>query len=178
MDNQRRVLALNFEENVEQLVNIADVVSLSDTGLEAESQMLYLAESDESLLVVTQEKVWTSRHGCRTIGFQVFEVHAKSKTLARVKNLGDRALFLGTNSSSFSVKATDYVGSCNTNCIYFADDFPKELWNLEKKEVDFSIFHLEDGKIENCFAIEKIDYFVPPLWVQPFFWRKLDFNKY
>lgn len=64
VDNQRRVLALNFEENVEQLVNIADVVSLSDTGLEAESQMLYLAESDESLLVVTQEKVWTSRHGC------------------------------------------------------------------------------------------------------------------
>ena len=55
-------------------MNIADVVSLSDTGLEAEKQMLYLAESDESLLVVTQEKVWTSGHGHRTIGFQVFEV--------------------------------------------------------------------------------------------------------
>lgn len=151
-------------------MNIADVVSLSDTGLEAERQMLYLVESDDSLLVVTQEKVWTSGHGRRTIGFQVFEVDVKSKTLARGSRTWEIELCSwGITRSSFSVKASDYVGSCKANCIYFADDFPKELWNLEKKEIYFGIFHLEDGKIENFFAVEKIDYFVPPLWVQPSF---------
>ncbi|KAA8522322.1 hypothetical protein F0562_013317 [Nyssa sinensis] len=56
-----------------------------------------------------------------SFGFQVLELNVRNGKWVKVESLGNRALFLGCN-SSFSVEASDITG-CKANCIYFTDDW-------------------------------------------------------
>ena len=73
-------------------------------------ERFYLVESAGSLLVVSREGK-SCDHDYGTTGFRVFELDEEDGMWERVNSLGNRALFLGHN-SSFSVQVTSKSG-CN-----------------------------------------------------------------
>ncbi|XP_062028896.1 putative F-box protein At3g25750 [Rosa rugosa] len=104
-------------------------------------QQLYLVESGGALLLVFRLKN-TSRNG-----FRVFEVPLSTGNwldAKEVENLGNRALFLTLNNSSFSIEVSDYSG-CKANCIYFARHLLSEC---TPTCTDLGIFDMKDGEVE------------------------------
>lgn len=90
----------------------------------------YLVESGESLLLVQLSRKWP----CSSVSqIMVHEVNLSDGTMARVKSLGDRALFLGQKSSSFS----------EANRIYVADSSREWLKSFSIRDDDSGIFRLK-----------------------------------
>ncbi|KAF4349710.1 hypothetical protein F8388_026212 [Cannabis sativa] len=128
-------------------------------------EMLFLVESEGSLLVVQGNRQWWGEGRHETTEFRVFEVDVNDSAFRKVLDLGDRALFVADNSSSFSIKASEFEG-CKCNCVYFADDFGK-LDKCGVRNKDIGIFHLESGEIEHLFRLENTkSNYLAPLWVQ------------
>ncbi|XP_062074297.1 F-box protein At2g26160-like [Humulus lupulus] len=177
VDHNRRIYALNLGPNLpdDEYDRVATLIShLNLPKCDApfvnpyDVEMLFLVESEGSLLVVQGNRQWWGEGRHETMEFRVFEVDVNDGAFRKVENLGDRALFVGDNSSSFSVKASEFEG-CKCNCVYFADDFRKldKCWVRNK---DIGIFHLETGEVEHFFVFEEThSNYLAPLWVQPSF---------
>ncbi|KAK9905422.1 hypothetical protein M0R45_000175 [Rubus argutus] len=138
------------------------VVSAMPTGLIHPCiQKLYLVELGGTLFVVSRT---SKRVGFEhaTDEFRAFEVPFGDGNWldSEVKTLGNRSLFLGTN-SSFAVDATKYFG-CKANCIYFTSDFG------EMTRGDMGIFNMTNGKIEPLLEETHYSSF-PHLWIEPSF---------
>uniref|UniRef100_A0A7N2REG2 KIB1-4 beta-propeller domain-containing protein n=1 Tax=Quercus lobata TaxID=97700 RepID=A0A7N2REG2_QUELO len=156
-------------------------------------EQLYLVESSGALLLVSQEDVqlqpakegidkWifsnlfpesvepclkNSSYGNGTTAFKVFEVNLGGEEWKKLKNLDNRALFLGHN-SSVSVKASGFSG-CKANCIYFTDNFEIH-WSIPcGGGRDTSIYNMIDGSIEPHYPGESLSCIKPPRWVVPSF---------
>uniref|UniRef100_A0A2P2QLI9 F-box protein SKIP23-like n=1 Tax=Rhizophora mucronata TaxID=61149 RepID=A0A2P2QLI9_RHIMU len=108
----------------------------------------------------------------RTVRFKVFKLVEESQSWIEVKNLGDRVLFLGDD-STFSASASDFPG-CNGNCIFFVDNF---FYSIEEypsggddavfRGRDIGLFQLESGcigPIKNYAEYSKL-FWPPPDWV-------------
>ncbi|XP_022890271.1 putative F-box protein At5g55150 [Olea europaea var. sylvestris] len=103
-----------------------------------------------------------------TIGFSVLrldECHEEGNNyayrLTEVTNLGDQALFLGSNVST-SIASS---GCIKPNCIYFTDDNCELYFNEPGGGGhDTGIFNMEDGTIQLNYAGESRSNFSPPLW--------------
>lgn len=125
-------------------------------------QKLYVVELGGTLFVVSRTSKCV---GCchATDEFRVFEVPFRNGNWldSEVKTLGNKCLFLGTN-SSFAVDATKYSG-CKANCIYFTSDFN------EKTRRDMGVFNMTDGKIEPLLEEETPYSLFPHLWIEPSF---------
>lgn len=116
-------------------------------------EKLYLVESAGALLLV-KCPVETIEY------FRVFEVPMSDGNWSNsdVKNLGNRSLFLGCN-SSFSVEASNY--GCKANCIYYTN---RPLQRQQGE--DMGIFNMEDGKVES-YIKESLNFPTPHLWAEP-----------
>uniref|UniRef100_A0A5B7ANM9 KIB1-4 beta-propeller domain-containing protein n=1 Tax=Davidia involucrata TaxID=16924 RepID=A0A5B7ANM9_DAVIN len=148
---------------------IAQIVSMMPNGFVRLIEKLYLVESLGKLLVVSREgiQVRGDDYNYGTTRFQVFELNVNNGNWAEVQSLGDRALFLGYN-SSISVQAD--IG-CKANCIYFTDDsYESYLFTTPNGGgKDMGIYNLLDGSIEPHFQGHSFSYVTPPLWVAPSF---------
>ncbi|KAK3012547.1 hypothetical protein RJ639_009338 [Escallonia herrerae] len=145
-------------------------------------EKLYLVESSGKLLVVSREGVMVrpvdetgdvDEDNCEltygTTSFQVFEVDLSNDGWTEVKNLGNRALFLGHN-SSFSVEASHEC--VKANCIYFADDCMESYYGEDESVgggKDMGIYNLRDGSFTPHFTGESYSRITPPMWVAPSF---------
>ncbi|PON84595.1 F-box domain containing protein [Trema orientale] len=174
VDRRRRVLALSPDRQDRDRRMVSVVSELNLPKSEApflnpyDVEMLYLVESEGALLVVQGDRQWWGHGNRETTEFRVFEVNVNDGSFWKVESLGDRALFLGDKSSSFSIKASDFLG-CKCNCIYFADDFRK-LDNFGVRSKDIGVFDMKDGKLERFFGFENRESeYLTPLWVQPSF---------
>ena len=103
-----------------------------------------------------------------TIGFTVLKLkrctQAGSKykyKYVKVHSLGDRALFVGDN-SSVSLSASSFNG-CKVNCIYFTDD-NFEFYGANGGGYDMGVFSVEDGEYKHHYEGESLSYFSTPLW--------------
>ncbi|KAL5720238.1 hypothetical protein ACHQM5_012920 [Ranunculus cassubicifolius] len=106
-----------------------------------------------------RDEVMSVYSGCRfTEKFSVFRLDFTAQTWVEVKNLGDRALFVGSN-DSFSVVASEFP-ECRGNCIYFSDDLKMRHFNGHDK----GMYSLDDDKIEKICPINS-KYICPrPFW--------------
>lgn len=105
-------------------------------------RQFYLVESAGALLLVF--RFWGTS---RSLGFRVFEVPLSTgnwSDLEEIHSLGNRALFLSFNNSSFSIEVSDYSG-CKANCIYFARDLDPDYI---PRHQDLGVFSMKDGKVE------------------------------
>lgn len=102
---------------------------------------LYLVECSGELLKVVRSVV-TSVDGEKTVEFSVFKLCFEKLEWLEVKDLGDYALFLGSNQSS-SVCTSDFPG-CKKNCIYFTDDWTE----MVPGNCDNAVYNLEDKTFE------------------------------
>lgn len=129
--------------------------------IERNGDNLYMVESVESLLVVRRKGV-CNRGTYRASKFQVFQVDLSNKTWTEVKSLGDRALFLGRN-SSISVLCSS--GGFN-NCIYFTDDCSQNQVILLKEGEDIGIYNMGDGRIKPYFEGHWYNRLNPSMWIE------------
>ncbi|KAJ4973169.1 hypothetical protein NE237_006343 [Protea cynaroides] len=143
----------------------------------------YLVESCGDLLLVARDIGGnsvpnTNPHEGKTIGFKVFKLCGgndnRSSTWVEMKNLGDRMLFLGVN-SSLSLSSHDFPG-CRGNSIYFTH-WECRTNHFNVKQYDMGIFNLEDKRIEplplqGCTSstgrhlLQKLC--APPIWLFPY----------
>ncbi|PRQ25506.1 hypothetical protein RchiOBHm_Chr6g0284431 [Rosa chinensis] len=136
------------------------------------SQSLYMVESAGALLVVLQSR---PRIGSiETTRFKVFEVPFGREqgwewSDLEVKNLENRSLFLGCESSSFSVDGSDYYSAgCKANCIYFNTKW----WEwLSIPNSNFApavfIFNMEEEKVEQLSVPNILQAPLHTSWIQP-----------
>ena len=97
-----------------------------------------------------------------TMGFEVFEVDLGGGKWKELKSLGNRALFLGNN-SSISVEASDFSG-CRANCIYFIGSYPDTYWSIPGGGGrDMGIYNKLDGSIEPHYYRESLSRITPPM---------------
>ncbi|KAL3580843.1 hypothetical protein D5086_018678 [Populus alba] len=131
---------------------------------------MYLSiDTDEGLSIgndVVQDLVQYMSE--RTVRFKVFKLNEEGKSWIEVKNLEDRVLFLGDD-STFSASASELSG-CKGNCIFFEDNF---FYSREEGDDgsmigrDIGVFELESGCIgplRNFPDYSKM-FWPPPDWV-------------
>ncbi|ESR53395.1 F-box domain containing protein expressed [Citrus sinensis] len=126
----------------------------------------YVAESTRKLLVIVREGSQVNDNwSYGTTRFQVLGLDFLTNTWTEVENLGDRALFLGHN-SSFSVDAS--ISHCKANCIYFTDDCVDAYWYIACKGggKDMGIYDLQEETIEPFFKGDSYNRITPPMWVE------------
>ncbi|KAF8369923.1 hypothetical protein HHK36_032042 [Tetracentron sinense] len=136
---------------------------------------VYLVESLGKLLVVSRETTppefvnrGTEEEALlyQTMEFRVAELDVSNGKWVEVKNLGDRAMFLGHN-SSICVAVSDFP-RCKANCIYFTDDHQEGYLNSrDGGGKDMGLFNLEDGSIELHYKGDSWSRLSPPMWVLP-----------
>ncbi|OVA08883.1 F-box domain [Macleaya cordata] len=134
---------------------------------------LYLVDSFGELLLVTRYLELIHDPDLefvvvyKTYGFDVFRLDSSIQEWVEVKSLGDRMLFLGTN-SSLCLLATDFSG-CEANCIYFTNDY-HEVNDDAVHDHDSGVFNVGDGSMKAlpyCTGDYNLLFLPPPIWVSP-----------
>ncbi|KAL2902558.1 hypothetical protein RDABS01_027640 [Bienertia sinuspersici] len=135
---------------------VADLVS---QGLENyRCYAFYIVVLQDTLLVV-QQKMSLDNSLFWTPSFELFEVDVDNGKTKQVESIGDRALFVGHNSTFFVEACSSDKRGCRPNCIYFTeDDFESYL----------GIFCLKEKRVVGEFyqGHSHFKYEPPPLWVQ------------
>ncbi|XP_043714871.1 probable F-box protein At4g22165 [Telopea speciosissima] len=153
----------------------------------------YLVVSCGDLLIIERDVLTLlndKQFDVKTVGFRVFKLcrlrnssddnnkTSSSTAWEQIKNLGDRMLFLGVN-SSLSLSSHDFPpGSCRGNCIYFTHRHDcvniKQGWGYDDMaKFDMGIFNLEDKHIEpfpleSSFTGNSLTRLCPPpIWLTP-----------
>ncbi|KAK3033224.1 hypothetical protein RJ639_033104 [Escallonia herrerae] len=132
-------------------------------------QLYLLGWLNNTLLVVSRKGVQLTDAGnYGTTTFRVFQLDLRDKKWSEINNLGNRALFLGFN-SSFSME-TSGMNRCKANCIYFTDDCVDSYRSFPGGGGrDMGVFNISDGSIKPHFDGRSLSLVTPPTWVQPSF---------
>ncbi|TXG67982.1 hypothetical protein EZV62_009257 [Acer yangbiense] len=119
----------------------------------------YLIESDGALRFVTRDY-----DDDGTCYFMVFEVDWSTNTWEEIDDLGNKALFLGYN-SSFSIEVSD-TSYCKPNYIYFTQDYWEGSLKYRTFGKDMGAFNFEDGSVTPFYGEHTIQRLTPPMWVE------------
>ncbi|KAK9051196.1 hypothetical protein SSX86_027822 [Deinandra increscens subsp. villosa] len=133
----------------------------------------YLLEwGHDSLLMITRERKHYKKDDEEYIRcgpystkcFQCFEFSLDDGKWSKITSLGERAVFLGFN-SSFAANASRGM---KPDCIYFTDDYYEPYLDLPNGGGgDVGVYNMFDGSIEAMFdSQESVFRGNPPLWVQ------------
>ncbi|KAK9289986.1 hypothetical protein L1049_008148 [Liquidambar formosana] len=130
---------------------------------------LYLVESSGDLLMVIRHDydIWTEYY-YETVDFTVYKFNFDTGNWTEVKDLGDRALFVG-HCCSMSLSTSNIV-NCQPNSIYFTVDKLKRWWIYEVKQTgrDMGIYNMADKSIKNLYSgVDSPSYYSCPIWVMP-----------
>ncbi|OIT24152.1 hypothetical protein A4A49_55332 [Nicotiana attenuata] len=88
------------------------------------------------------------------------DMYKTSKKFEYVTNLGDQAVFVSPNSTSFSIHATS-GNECQENCVYFTVDAINTLGKKSRTlNRQSGIYCMQEGRIIRPFPY-------PPIWFQP-----------
>ncbi|XP_050212371.1 F-box protein SKIP23-like [Mercurialis annua] len=130
-------------------------VSIIETPRQIGGDMQYLVSSGDELLLVTRflDVEYEFDHPdmephlfYRTTRFDVLRLDLNGPRWLSMRSLGDKALFIGEN-SSLSLSASDFPG-CMANCIYYTNDYSDTNADGHVGEHDFGIFKLRDDSTE------------------------------
>ncbi|XP_042506386.1 putative F-box protein At5g55150 [Macadamia integrifolia] len=101
--------------------------------------------------------------------FEVYKFNFDNMNWTLVKNLDNRAIFVGVN-ASFAIFPSNHSG-CKPNCIYFTDDNPYGLVKdslLEGAGKDMGVFGMETGKVDYYDKVpDMLSRICAPLWICP-----------
>lgn len=151
------------------------------------SKRPYLVELDGDLLIVVRDRliddpetymyepcsvdetIEESKIGYGVKEFQVFKVDlCNEMEWAKIKSLGDYALFVGDN-ASISLQASKFP-RIKANCIYYTDDCWRSYIHCKRGGgQDMGIYNLEAGSRTTFYRGESFSTICPPIWVNPSF---------
>ncbi|CAI8600164.1 unnamed protein product [Vicia faba] len=156
-------------------------VSVIETNVPVEfsGDIFYVVFSGEEMLLVTRSLGQEFSDGgiesndmfvYKTVGFEVFKMDWNVMAWEKIETLGDRALFVGGN-SSLCFSAVDFVGCC-ADCIYFTDDYSESNHDDAYGKHDFGVFRLLDQIIDPLLpSYPRNSYswlgWPLPIWVSP-----------
>ncbi|XP_042485316.1 F-box protein SKIP23-like [Macadamia integrifolia] len=127
----------------------------------------YLVESSGDLLLVIRHPGWLQRCHNQTISFSIYKIDVGGRKLVKLKNIGNRCLFLDRN-SAFSVSASDIRG-CKGNHIYFIGTCFHGHTMQSFGTYDRGVFNLEDKTLETFnFCNVRGLFMYPPIWYPPY----------
>lgn len=98
----------------------------------------------------------------------MLEVDLSRGIRMKVKNLGDRALFLVHN-ASFSCERNNNGCCVKLNSIYFANDCIEVYYDTKGGDKDMGIYNLQDGdgSFSPYLVGRSYSRITPPLWIAP-----------
>ncbi|KAL5726221.1 hypothetical protein ACHQM5_009278 [Ranunculus cassubicifolius] len=124
----------------------------------------YLVEMNGSLHCV--ERVYTAdsqKIGHTTTFFEVHEFDFGTKSWTYLHDLGDYALFLGTN-TSYAIEIGEF-SELKPNCVYYTDDH-SELYRL--KVYDMGVYDYGEQTTEDIYSGDCIwSHFSRPIFIRP-----------
>ncbi|KAH0643157.1 hypothetical protein KY290_034762 [Solanum tuberosum] len=135
----------------------------------------HLVEVSGALLFVIQicdyEEPDGPNGGYSASMFRVWEIDVIKGEAKVVKELGDRAIFLGRNASiNISNVSSKQVVGVKPNHIYFTDGWTEMYLQLEGGGGrDMGLYSLEDEKIQSFYDGISVSPICPPTWVIPSF---------
>ncbi|XP_059290259.1 F-box/kelch-repeat protein At3g18720-like [Lycium ferocissimum] len=149
------------------------VVAMEDDILRLYGIVFYLVDVSGALLFVTQicdcEEPNGTNGGYHTSKFQVWELNVIKGEAKEIKELGDRAIFLGRNASiNIPINDSSKFARVKRNHIYFTDKWT-ELFNAHEGGGgrDMGAYSLEDEKIQPFYQGISVSPICPPTWVIP-----------
>lgn len=157
VNNAGRVMAVDVRSDTAPVTKAVAHLSTFDGYNPADKP--YLVELERNMLVVLRN--WTddpTESYFMTYSFMVLHLDMATGSFAKVNSLGNKALFIGYNSS-----VAIEVFTCKANCIYFTDD---NDFNGEVMGKDRGIYNLEDGKIQRFCEKDSCHFITPPLWIE------------
>ncbi|TXG50697.1 hypothetical protein EZV62_023221 [Acer yangbiense] len=121
----------------------------------------YIVESAKAFLIIVKYIHYDAENGYevyRSSEFVVFNLDSSTRTCTEIKDLGDRMIFLGHNSTFLSA----HLPNCKPNSIYFTDNC-KEGYDESAR-----IYGLQDGSITFTSHIshKSFDLITPPMWIE------------
>ncbi|KAL3498807.1 hypothetical protein ACH5RR_041539 [Cinchona calisaya] len=139
--------------------------------IDVDARQWYLVESEGELLIVGRDGVHfeDDEETYGATNFRVIHLDLVKSDWKEIRNLGERAIFVGHN-SALSVDVASFPGIIKPNCIYFTDDsIEAYYWTLSQQGggKDMGIYNLEDGKIERFDSIQSFSLIGPPVWISP-----------
>jgi len=145
VDKRGRTVKIRLDSTVELVAQ--HVVGGGDRKL--------LVESEGELLLV-------DIYECLRFSVEVFKFHEKGKKWVKLKNLGDRVLFL-VNGCSFSASASDLCVS-KGNCVIFIDDAFLSSRNIQWGN---RVFHLDQDRLSSMSRYPEYFnlFWPPPDWI-------------
>jgi hypothetical protein len=145
VDKRGKTVTIGLDSSVELVAE--HVVGGGDRKL--------LVESEGELLLV-------DIYECLRFSIEVFRFHENEKKWVKLKNLGDRVLFLG-NGCSFSASASDLCVS-KGNCVIFIDG---AFLSSRNKQCGNCVFHLDQGRLSSMSHYPEYFnlFWPPPDWI-------------
>ncbi|KAJ8547907.1 hypothetical protein K7X08_021143 [Anisodus acutangulus] len=127
------------------------------------SNKVYIVYSMGELLVINRDGCHNFEEGDDSYGIKQFRVYKiNDSSYEEVKDLGNRALFLGF-SATLAVEAPP---GCQGNRIYFTDDCREAYFCMERGGgKDMGVYNLLDGTIVPHYTGQSYHKLTPPLWV-------------
>ncbi|WMV28335.1 hypothetical protein MTR67_021720 [Solanum verrucosum] len=129
---------------------------------------LYIVYSMGELLVIhrdgpiSDEGQDTDQYGAKA--FHVYKIN--DCNYEEIKDLGDRALFVGKSATLDMAIEDDQGSGCKRNHIYFTDDCVDSYFNLEQGGgKDMGVYNMVDGTIVPHYTGQSYHKVTPPLWV-------------
>ncbi|KAK4839548.1 hypothetical protein QYF36_022731 [Acer negundo] len=158
-------LALNQVATMAQVANMPVPENLGN---------VYIVESSGRLLVVTQqllgEGIIIREKAYRTYEFQVFEVDLSTNNWTKMKGLGNKTLFQGSNSSICIESDGD---NFKPNRIFFKDVYMNANYVNKKGGYHIRVYNIEDRSIEPYFLgnsssrlTPTYNFTTPPTWIE------------
>ncbi|XP_043708546.1 F-box protein SKIP23-like [Telopea speciosissima] len=120
----------------------------------------YLVESSGDLLLVLRHLGWVQH---KTVNFSVFKLDVGGRNLVKVKNIGNRCLFLDRN-TAVSLSASDVPG-CKGNHIYYIGTCFSGYSRQSFGCYDMGVFNLKDRAfIPLNYCNDRGLIMHPPIW--------------
>ncbi|KAK3231729.1 hypothetical protein Dsin_003610 [Dipteronia sinensis] len=143
------ITAIDVTSDNPSMIQVTQIQQLSTFRWDYER--LYILESAGALVVVVRKLENIDSQ------FRVFDIDVSNGTWTEVKDLGNKALFLGQY-SSLSVEIS-HVSHCKANCLYFIQDRAERTWYSYMRRVDeemktfkyVKIYNMQEGSIEKYY---------------------------
>lgn len=141
------------------------VISLQLPPEVAIDNIVYIVHSMGELLVINRDGI-VNEDGDNGYGVKQFHVYkindVDNASYEEVKDLGNRALFLGS-SATLAVEQSCQIRG---NHIYFTDDCKEAYFSIENGGgKDMGVYNLLDGTIVPHYTGQSFHKITPPLWV-------------
>nr|XP_009597944.1 F-box/kelch-repeat protein At1g57790-like [Nicotiana tomentosiformis] len=133
--------------------------------------LVYIVYSMGELLVINRDGAYedddTGIYGAKQFHvYKINDIDGTTPSYSEVKDLGNRALFVGNSATVAAVEHLAHGNGIQGNHIYYTDNCTDTYFNLEQGGgKDMGVYNLLDGTIVPHYTGQSYHKLTPPLWI-------------